>query len=382
MKNKILVNLIPIKQGGGQQVASNFVLQLRDRVDLDFYFLVSKNTYIHQKVKELELRNVIVVDNNYLKRIFFQLFIIPNIVKKENIQIIYTMFGPGISVKNTISVTGSAYSNIFFPEVDFWNGSSFFNKLKLKLVDYYRLKSTLNSDAIIFENESMQFRANKLFNFPLNKTKLILPSISKYNLSGNSPQHQLKNINENHFNVLLLSGWQKNKNIEIIPYVLKELKKQNHNDVSFVISVDINHSDSIKLLTTAKRLNVSKNLILIGPVEPQNLPLIYNKIDAVGLFSLLESFSNNIIEAWYFGKPLFISDLEWARSICKNAAIYVERSSATDISSNITNYRNNKELQKKIKTNSKDILTQYPSPYEKVELQLQYLKELINEKNN
>jgi hypothetical protein len=93
MKNKILVNLIPIKRGGGQQVASNFVLQLKDREDLDFYFMVSKNTYIHQKVKELEIRNVIVVDNNILKRIFFQLFIIPNIVKKEKIQIIYTMFG-------------------------------------------------------------------------------------------------------------------------------------------------------------------------------------------------------------------------------------------------------------------------------------------------
>ena len=99
------------------------------------------------------------------------------------------------------------------------------NKIKLKIIDTYRLKSTLNSDAIIFENKSMQLRANKLFNYPLAKTKLILPSISEYKSSNLEDTSQFNEINKNHFNILMLTGWHKNKNLEIIPLIYRKIKK-------------------------------------------------------------------------------------------------------------------------------------------------------------
>lgn len=378
---KLLLNFIPIKKGGGQQVATNFVNQIVKYKNINLVFLVTEGTYIHSLLKTKDL-NIIEVKNNLFLRFLFQKFRLHNIVSEYNIDIIYTMFGPSIKSKNTLSVSGCAYSNIFFPEINFWNDHSFLNKIKLKIIDTYRLKSTLNSDAIIFENKSMQLRANELFNYPLAKTKLILPSISEYKSSNLEDISQFNEINRNHFNILMLTGWHKNKNLEIIPLILEKLKNIGHNDVSFVVSVKNDHPNSIKLLNHARKLNVLENIILIGSVEPNYLPLLFKKINAVGLFSLLESFSNNIIEAWYFQKPLFISDLEWSRAICKNAAIYIDRVSAIDITDNIINYRNNKVLQQTIKTNAKSILTQYPSPDEKVKIQLNYLKQLLNESKN
>jgi len=379
---KILINFIPIKKGGGQQVASNFINQVMKNNDMSLIFLTTENTYIHKLLIEKHAKFEIIKDDLF-SRVKFQILKLPQIIIQHKIDVIYTMFGPGLHVSNILSITGCAYSNIFFPEINFWSGNSFFEKIKLKLIDHYRLKSTLRSDAIVFENEAMQNRAEKLFNFPKENTKLILPSISEYQIiNDNGFDLVLEKINVNNFNIVLLSGWHKNKNIEILPYVLLELKKQGYRNISFVISVSAHHPNSKKLATKAEEFGVAENLVFLDSVAPHNIPILFQHIDGVGLFSLLESFSNNIIEAWYFNKPLFISNEEWSRSICKKAAVYVDRNNAKNIADKIIKYRCDSVYQESLAVEMKVILNNYPTPKEKVELQIEFIKNIYSEKNN
>ncbi|MEN9919102.1 MAG: hypothetical protein RL662_1538 [Bacteroidota bacterium] len=374
----ILINLIPIKKGGGQQVASNFILQLQQYEDVNPIYLVSKGTYIHEELKK-DTRNIInVVDNSYISRFLFQIYTLKQITKKYNIDIIYTMFGPGLHVKNIKSVTGCAYSNIFFPEINFWKGYSFIRRAYLKLVDNYRLKSTLKSDFIIFENESMLKRANTLFHFPLNKMTLILPSISEYPPLDvrDSLSKYLRRIDPSNFNILMFTGWHKNKNITMIPLILKALHDRGVNDVKFIITISKDDINSKNIHTQAVELGVDKSIHFIDMIKPYEVPILFDHIDAIMLLSLLESFSNNIIEAWSFRKALFISDEEWAKAICKDAAIYVQRSNALDISSKIIDYRTNVKQQVALEDAAKNILIKYPNPKEKVSLQIEFLKQV------
>ena len=308
----------------------------------------------------------------------FQLFFLNKIVKKNKIDIIYTLFGPGLNTKNVISVTGCAYSNLFFPEIKFWDGYSSIKTKILKIIDWYRLNSTLKSNFIIFENGAMQERAIDLFKYPKEQTKLILPSISTYLDSGISNEFNLRlqKIDSSKFNVLMLTGWHKNKNIEIVPYVLSNLKKAGVEDVNFIITVPEDHPDSLKLMEAAASLSVENNILFFDVVSPSEVSPLFAHIDAVALFSLLESFSNNIIESWHFKKPLFISNEEWSRAICENAAIYVERTSALDISERITNFRNDRNLQRILMRNAELIISGYPNSKDKVDLQLNFLKKI------
>lgn len=372
----LLVNLIPIKSGGGQQVATNFITQALKNKELSPFFLVTHNTHIHHVLLKNKYEKFYVIKNSLLSRFFFQLYTLNKIVLKNNIEVIYTMFGPGLHHKKIKSVTGCAYSNLFFPEINFWNSSSAMQKVKHYLIDKYRLVSTLKSDFIIFENESMQKRAVKLFNYPLHQTKLILPSISEYTREAKSEtfSKRLEKLDKNKYHVLMLSGWHKNKNIEIVPHVLSKLKDEGINDVNFVITVPENHPESIKLLKEAQKNSVEQNISFFDQVLPSEVPFLFEKINAVALFSLLESFSNNIIEAWYFKKPLFISDEEWSRSICKQAGIYVDRESAKDISCKIINFRKSVQLQEDYIKNIEFMIKDYPNPKEKVSQQLSFLK--------
>ncbi|GGG11430.1 glycosyl transferase [Dokdonia pacifica] len=380
MKN-ILINLIPIKKGGGQQVATNFVTHVQKINSINCTYLVTKGTEIHKLLENSENVNFVIVDPKPTSRLVFNLFDLKKIIKKHDIDIIYTLFGPSLKGHGVKTVTGCAYSNLFFPEIDFWSAYSKLKQVKLKLIDYYRLKSTLRSDAIVFENAAMQSRAISLFKVPENRTKLILPSISEYLDTPISEELEtrLKRINTDHFNILFLTGWHKNKNLQMIPLFLEELKKLGCNTVNCVISVAESHPESQALLSDAKTRQVDNHISFIGSVRPHELPHLYNKIDGVGLLSLLESFSNNIIESWFFKKPLFISDAEWSRAICKDAAIYVNRDNAQDIAKQIDTYIKNKEKQDLYIKNAKKILLDYPSPEEKVNLQIEFLQQLLNE---
>jgi len=378
---RLLLNLVPIKSGGGQQVAMNFIHHIEQFEDIQVVYVVTHGTRVHQLLQERYSERVISINNTLLSRLYFQLLGLTSIVKRFEIQVIYTMFGPGIFSKGVKSVTGCAYSNIFFPEIDFWQKESFLNKIKLKLIDKYRLRSTLQSDAIVFENAAMMNRCCSLYSYPASNTTLILPSISEYGVSTRSAdlEARLKQLDESKFHLLMLTGWHSNKNITIVPDVLVALKQQGINDVRFIITVAPDHPNSIQLMEIARSMDVAENIILFSAVAPNEVPELIKSSDALALFSLLESFSNNIIESWYFEKPLFISDEEWSRSICNDAVIYVDRNSPFSIAQKISVYRGDVKLQKETKEFAKLELLKYPDPKEKVALQVEFLRKVWNE---
>jgi glycosyltransferase involved in cell wall biosynthesis len=377
---KILLNLIPIKSGGGQQVAANFLKQISYNSfnDIEFVILATDGTYIAKILKNQKSIQYYLTRSGIINRFLFQRYTVREIYFTNNCELIYTLFGPPILIKGVISVCGNAYSNIFFPEIKFWRGNIFF-RLRKKLIDKYRLNISLRADAIIFENIAMKERAKDLFSYT--NSCFIPPSVS-YNESNPSGKYlnQRKLINDCKFNILMLTGWHQNKNLELIPDILLSLKDSGESNISIVVSLDIDKSYSKKILERCKEYGVENNLVFIGPVESSDVKFLSKSIDCFMLISLLESFSNNIIEAWSYSKVLIISDAIWSRKICNSACVYVNRNDPSHIALELTKLKNDDKQYQKIVELGKKELMNYPSPYEKVELQLNYLKKLNEEK--
>ena len=125
---KILINLIPIKKGGGQQVALNFIENI---VFIKGFnkttFLCTKNTSVEKLLIKKEL-DYIAINNSMFSRLIFNLFNLGKIIAKKKINIIYTLFGPTLTSNKTFNIVGSAYSNIYFPEIDFWQSTKGWKK--------------------------------------------------------------------------------------------------------------------------------------------------------------------------------------------------------------------------------------------------------------
>lgn len=366
----ILINFSTLKAGGGQNVAMNFLYS-----DLSWLnkhrllFFVAKNSEPHKYLMKNKQFTYYVLPRNPIVRILYEVLIVRFILKKEDIDIIYSYFGFGFYFSSTPQVTGSADSNLYFPEIDFWADYKGFQRLKKKLVDTYRLTCLKQATGIVYENEAMLKRAKNLFNFE--NTAYIKPSISAVDSDA---ELLLPKFQKNSIKCLFFCGWQLNKNIMLIPHLINYFEKHGK-QIEVVLTVSLDESsicqDFVQLMNES---NTESSIHLVGSISKKYMRSLYEQIDFVFLLSKLESFSNNIIEAWYYKKPLIISDEEWSRAICSDAVIYVKRDSVVDIFAQMTAYLQNVDDQNKLLNNSQAILSTYPNIENRVKQEMEYLE--------
>jgi glycosyltransferase involved in cell wall biosynthesis len=368
----VLLNLSTLKRGGGQNVGLNFLDSL-DRVDtknINFYFVVATNTEIYRALIKKKNCALIIMPKNPLYRIAKEIIVGGNIIKKFKIDIIYTYFGIGFFPKFVPQISGSADSNLYFPEINFWSEYSGTKKYIRKLIDSYRVWGLKRMKALIFENEIMQKRCSEIYHIP--NTIFIKPSI---NPDYESVHYNLpKNVTSKKYKGLFLCGWQRNKNFMIIPPLAAEFKKANF-DFHFILTAPIDNSaDHVAFLLQMERYGVADMISIVGPVKKPEIKSLFQQIDYVFLLSKLESFSNNIIEAWYFNKTLVISDELWSRAICQGAAIYVSRNDANDITNKVISAIQNESLKNDIIQQGRSLLSEYPTIDQRTQQEIEYVK--------
>jgi glycosyltransferase involved in cell wall biosynthesis len=367
----ILINFAPVKDGGGQNVGLNFLSAL-DHIDIQdyfFYFIVAKNSAIHQFLIYKNYNYLSIFPQNPLLRILFELFLSRRILKKNKIEIIYSYFGYGLFLCGIPQVTGAADSNLLYPEINFWEGYRGLILLK-KLIDKYRIIGLKKSKGIIFENKSMENRFHEFFNIR-KLTTTIYPSI---NLNYFQKVYYLPDSIQSTKKGLFLCGWQLNKNVMLIPKIAFFIKKHKIK-FHFVLTAPKDSSYLYKkFIHLVNEYSVADYITITGRVNKEELQNLYQKIDIVFLLSKLESFSNNIIEAWSYKRVLLITDAPWARSICENAAVYVDRNNPEHIARNIVRLLSDKHLYKEIVNNGIEMLKGYPTIEEKTLKELEFIK--------
>lgn len=372
---KILFNFSFIKAGGGQNVALNFLTTI-DIENNNYYFLVPSNSLIHNYLLDNKNNNFKIISNNPFKRTLWEVVYGNRFIKEHKIQIIYTYFGYSLFSKNIPQVIGAADSNLFFPEIDFWTEFKGIQLLKKKVIDRFRIYGLENSDGIIFENELLEKKCNDLFKIKA-LTKTILPSI---NLNYNQKLLNLDSLTNSKTikKGLFLCGWQRHKGVLLIPELASILN--THGILfNFIITAPKDKSKiHIEFENLIDKFGVRDYISIIGPVNKNQLKSLYSQIDIVFLLSTLESFSNNIIEAWSYNKPLLISDKEWAHGLCGNSALYVDRDDLYQVCLSIKKILNNTYLINSITQNGVNKLLEYPSIKEKTKSELNFINKVFN----
>ena len=380
----IIVNLSHLIKGGGQNVGLNFLLTLQELQLKDNYiFLVPQKSNIEKIVKSLGVE-YITFPSNAISRIIKEIFILPTLIKKYKINLVYTYFGFTVLNRNVIQICGNAVSNIFYPEIKFWSEYQGCQLFKRKLIDKYRMWGVKRAHGVIFENMEMKNRAVNMFGLDKKKVVFIRPSIFENYSSKNDHSHNdIKKNSSNKLRLLFLCGWQLNKNVMRIPEIALELAKYTE-DFEIVLTAPKDYSKNhIIFERKVKDLGVYKYINHLGIIDKINLASLYKSIDIVLLLSKLESFSNNIIEAWFYKKPLLITDSDWSRSICKEAAFYVDRDNIQNIAKSVIFIANNanNSINKCILRGTAE-LKKYPTLKDKTILELAFIKKIYNDSHH
>jgi len=344
---KLIVNVSRVVSGGGQQVAIStldFLIK-----DLDFSIIIFAQEKSKIEKNFINCKNVKVYSID--KDLFLSKLQMIRLIKFKYSKAVILNFGPVVPFINNYQIVRSVYSNLFYPEIDFWSDiKSNIRKLQKKIKDYFRLQGTLRADLIWFENKDMMNRCITIFQKSKKNVFYCAPSYSTdFNYENISDHNKLR--------IFYPATPYPNKGIDILKEVALECQKQQINYVKFILT--FNKKDKPGFTNFIVEHNLNSYFEFTGILDNKRLNTEYSKCNGVLLLSKLECFSSSVIESAFFKKPIIGSDLSWLRMQLDNEGVFVDRENPISILAGI------KKLKSKPIIDFDKILSNYNSPKNK-----------------
>jgi len=325
-KQVVLINLVPVTSGGGLQNALSFLEGLASRPRLRDRSLIActRDTPLHRSCSELGLSHV-AIPPGLAGRVAYEVALGRSIARTAGARILFTLFGNAPwRHGNVHTISGFAYSYVIQREVQFWNFLPFFPRIWRKLKDFGRLQLARRADELILETDYLRERAE--IGVFRGKTLHVVRMEPSLLVAGPVPLPQREPAEPRH--LLCLATPHPNKRIDLLAPVLVEMNaistKTGGPAVYLVTTMPENAPYLGQIRRSFARAGASALLVNVGPIAPANVRSLLSSVDAIANVALLESFSNNWVEAWSSGRPLITTDAEWSRRSCGAAAIYVD----------------------------------------------------------
>ena len=362
--------MLPVRTGGGLQNALSLIdtLQSPDQ----FTVICNKNSKIESAAVRRAFRCLPIES-----RMRFELFEV--LRKRLRKSFCFTQFGPPIlgAVKHSTNLCGVAYSNLFYPDLDFWGYLSGLAKFRKQMVDRIRAKTIARADAWIFETKVLANRAvergfpeERVFHVPMAVSSIVTKRRDENSSELNSQ------LSTDKFKVLYLGTGHPNKRQLLLPPIAQKLKTRGCDDFQFITTMDPNSAYAKKVLAKASELGVNEQIKNIGTISPHDVANVISSCEAMCLFSQLESFSNNFVEAWSCGRPLLVTDDDWSRDACGDAAVYVRPDHVEETAHAIYDLMNAPAHITSIVDEGKKQIARYPSAEEKTNLYVDVIQKV------
>lgn len=324
---RILINVVNARNvGGGLQVVYNFLIgtQRIFRPDVEWYYAVS------------ECLDTKYLDDTFKKKANGRYYVYPNqpdffhtyITVQKNLRqlednikpdVIYTILGPCYNFFKGLEVIRFVHPWVVTSNPYAWSTLPFKTKLRMKL--HIKLLKMLvrRIPYIVTQTEAVKqglIRDLKINPDNIRVVNNVLPAI--YATLDNSPLPS----NSPWVDIPVVGGGE-HKNLDIIPYVLKELE-DSYGITNYRFHITLPQSSSVLPIIEKKikEFGLEQRIVNHGNLKQEELALLYRKCKISFLPSVLEVFSASTIEAMYFHLPTVATDLFFNTEVFADACLY------------------------------------------------------------
>ena len=344
----IIINALNNNSAGGKSIFLNLLRQLKNDESYTFVILTSQN------IDELRFENDRVnykkMSSWYSKGVLAPIvyrYLIGKIIFKLNADLVINL--GDLLIETTVKqVYWFDWAYATYPESLAWSRMSWFDYLNRKLKLYLIKKHIKKVHTVIAQTESNRKRLQ--VNYGISNIIVIPNAVSVDHYKSESAPHKK---HAGTINLMYLTRYYSHKNLEVILKVADTLIARNIFNISITLTVDKNQSrdayNFIKQCAVNGRWKVIKN---IGAIPMSEVPTAFANCHGLLMPTLLESFSGTYVEAMYHEKPIFTSDLDFARDVCANGAYYFDPLSELDIVDTILSaFEDLDDIQEKIDLN-------------------------------
>ncbi|HKK10200.1 MAG TPA: glycosyltransferase family 4 protein, partial [Bacteroidales bacterium] len=256
-----------------------------------------------------------------------------------------------------------------YTDSPFLREQSLYRKLKRKLKKYlhfYYFKR--DADYYVVQTDDVNQRVRQALD--TDQVLTVTNTASSYYTDWTAYPPKLSPKAKGTFRFITISSYYAHKNLELIPEVLRELQSRGITQLEFVLT--------LKEQDFQTHIGAQPGIINVGPIPPEACPSLYQECDAPFLPTLAECFSASYPEAMAMEKPIVTTDLGFARSICREAALFFDPMNAKSAADQIIQLIRDVELQKDLISKGKRQLKTFDSPRDRAEKYIALCEKLGN----
>ncbi len=366
-----------LKQGGVLQRAVSFIENMSTALDeFDWRLFISQRVQ-----QELDQRNILVT---YPKRVFIESPARKPAVRRQVVKaigaaspdLVFTFCGPSYLKQPVPELMGVADGWVTHSTRDAYRSvSPWRNRLGLYLASRYKLRWFHTARTFIVQTETAQRGLSARAGIPIGNIHIVPNALAPWYQSNESTD--LREVGQK-LRIVYFAAPYSHKRHLWIPSICKVIEDLDEPNFEIVITIDALNPIAHKVDSLAKRLGVENRIVNLGNVPVAEGLAVYRGAHVCFVPSILETFSATYLEAMATRTPIVACDLDFAREICGEAAVYFDPASPLDAATKILDTANHADQCLALSQLGQQQLDTYPDVEKQMILYRNILQETIS----
>ncbi len=367
---KVLIDCVPLTVGGGVQVAIALLLGLQRQTAVEWSAIIS-NALRPALPKDLadDTRITYVNRRSQADRLWLAPYLL-RLERRFAPDIVFTVFGPAFFRPKAPHLVGFAKPGLLYDRDAAMPRGTLFEWLGHRVLSVFLRQA----DHIVVETEAARERLSSRVHIPQQRISVIPngPNPLLWPLSDTPPSLS------DRFVILVPSAYYWHKNLEIVPHVAAAIRRRTPDfDVVFRFTLPEKGADWLRIKSEAERLGVGALVETLGVVKITALAQAYHEASAVYLPTLREVSTAVYPESFLFRRPLVTTNLDFARALCGDGAIFADPRDPEDAAARFVELAVSPELvARMVEAGTHQLATAYPIAEAKLRQQLELIEKV------
>jgi|GEM_PF-703771 len=338
----IFVNGANSKIGGGRSILTNFLKLLKNHKTNHKFIVMTPDLdgFREFACDHIELLPPSLMARRGLCVPIWNQLILPRLLHKLKVDVLFNLAD---------MVVPSAVPQVYlfdwpyavYPDADIWERMPRRERVYRSVKLLFFKKYLRFSKYVIAQTETMRRRLTSLYG--ISDVSLVGNAVSLDHYESNPALFDLPSAK---YKLLYLTRYYPHKNIEVFLSLAELIRARN---LPFVLVTTLERSESsgaAAFLLEVERRKLCSIIVNLGAITMDKVPSLFAGCDGLLMPTLMESFSGTYVEAMFHKKVIFTSDLDFARDVCRDAAVYFDPMSAEDILERIVSTFESSDLMK------------------------------------
>ncbi|MFH2002499.1 MAG: glycosyltransferase family 1 protein [Planctomycetota bacterium] len=326
---KFFISGLGLDVGGGKTVGLNVVRSLPKVDPVNRYCLVFPKGCGYESLEpgpncELELVDI---RPKLRRRLYLDHLDLPRRCKESNADAALSMSNFSPWKMPCPHLVGVHLPHLLYPEIPAMSRLPVKVRFKLALQRVYFRAQARRVQGFCVLSPVMAERLNRYFKIPLEHIRVIPNAVAA---EVDAPVRLRPELDEilrrcaNRFRFCYVAPYYAHKNHRSLVPVMKILRDEyGVRDAVMLITIpDTGNPAARRFLHSVQKAGLSDQIVNAGKLPLNEVHHIYAQSHALFMPTQLECFSNTYVEAMHFGLPVLTSDMDFARSVCGDAAMY------------------------------------------------------------